>query len=317
MPTQDPGPFPWEDDDEPPGLSIRPLSHADLQAFLAEWDDDEPPRRPPSTTRAPRAGRPGGRPLAPRPPTTPTTPTPATVGRPGASALAEYRRHCDTELAAWTRTLPLRLAAVFAAGTIVWLVGRKLLGMAPGLLAGFAAAAAVGWRLRFRPSVDTPAWQRGAHGEQRTAKVLSRLEPHGWVVLHGLAVPGSRANLDHLLIGPGGVFVVDSKQYSGRLQLSGDGTLWHGRYALDSTLQAVRFEADRAITVLGMPAVEAVPVVAVHGAPVPWGTVKVNDVTVVTAGHLTDLLRARPTILQPHKVAWSASRARQRFHPAA
>jgi hypothetical protein len=231
--------------------------------------------------------------------------------------MAEYRRRCDTELAAWTRTLPLRLAATLAAGAAAWLLGHGTLGMPLGLLAGLAAAAVAGWRLRFRPSADTLAWRHGAHGERRTARLLDRLQPHGWVVLHDLAVPGSRANLDHLLIGPGGVFVVDSKQYSGRLQLGADGTLWHGRYPLTLTLRAVRFEADCATAVLGVPAVEAVPVVAVHGAPVPWGSLQVDAVTVVAAGQLTDLLRARPAILHAHKVAWIAQRARQRFRPAA
>jgi hypothetical protein len=68
-------------------------------------------------------------------------------------------------------------------------------------------------------------------------------------VLHDLAVPGSRANIDHMVIGPGGVFVIDSKQYRGRLQLDPSGRLWHGRYPLTPTLQAVSFEADRAAQV--------------------------------------------------------------------
>jgi hypothetical protein len=51
---------------------------------------------------------------------------------------------------------------------------------------------------------------------------------------------------DHLAIGPGGVFVIDSKQYSGRLQLDSFGGLWHGRYPLAPTLRAVSFEADQA-----------------------------------------------------------------------
>jgi hypothetical protein len=90
------------------------------------------------------------------------------------------------------------------------------------------------------------------------------------VVLHDLAVPGSRANLDHLVIGPGGVFVVDSKHYRGRLQLDPSGRLWHGRYPLTAVLRAVSFEADRAARVLADPQV-VVPIVAVHGAQVPWG----------------------------------------------
>jgi hypothetical protein len=47
--------------------------------------------------------------------------------------------------------------------------------------------------LRFQPSPDAVAWRRGAAGEQRTARLLSHLERHGWAVLHDLAVPGSPA----------------------------------------------------------------------------------------------------------------------------
>jgi hypothetical protein len=105
-------------------------------------------------------------------------------------------------------------------------------------------------------------------GERRTARLLSPLERHGWAVLHDLALPGSRANLDHLMIGPGGVFVIDSKQYRGRLQLDSSGRLWHGRYPLAPVLGAVSFEADRAAQVLTDPDV-VVPIVAVHGVGVP------------------------------------------------
>jgi hypothetical protein len=63
-------------------------------------------------------------------------------------------------------------------------------------LAGLAVAGLVGWRLRFRPSEQARAWQRGAHGEQQTARLLGPLERRGWAVLHDLAVPDSRANID-------------------------------------------------------------------------------------------------------------------------
>jgi hypothetical protein len=49
-------------------------------------------------------------------------------------------------------------------------------------------------------------------------------------VLHDLAIPGSAANIDHLVIGPGGVVVIDTKQYRGRLYLDRYGLLWHGRH---------------------------------------------------------------------------------------
>jgi Nuclease-related domain len=119
-----------------------------------------------------------------------------------------------------------------------------------------------GWGLRFRPSQDAVAWRRGAVGKRRTARLLGPLERDAWVVLHDLAVPRSRANLDHLVIGPGGVFVVDSKRYSGRLQLDPSGQLWHGRYPLAPTFRAVSFEADQAAQVLPDPGMAVVPIVA-------------------------------------------------------
>jgi hypothetical protein len=126
-----------------------------------------------------------------------------------------------------------------------------------------------GWRLRFRPSPDAVAWRRGSAGERRTAQLLGPLERHGWAVLHDLAVPRSQANIDHLVIGPGGVFVIDSKHYRGRLQLDPTGRLRHGRYPLAPTVRAVSFEADQAAQVLPDPGVVVRPIIAIHGAQVP------------------------------------------------
>jgi hypothetical protein len=145
---------------------------------------------------------------------------------------------------------------------------------------------------------------------------LAALERHGWAVLHDLAVPGSTANIDHLAIGPGGVFVIDSKQYRGRLQLDPTGRLWHGRYPLAPTLRAVSFEADQAAQVLPDPGVVVVPIVAVHGARVPWGNVVVDGVPVVTARRLPSMLRQLPAVLGPERVATVADQARIRFRAA-
>jgi Nuclease-related domain len=185
------------------------------------------------------------------------------------------------------------------------------------LVLGGLAALVAGWALRFRPSPEAVAWRRGAAGERRTARLLAPLERHGWVVLHDLALPGSRANLDHLVIGPGGVFVIDSKQYRGRLQLDPTGRLWHGRYPLAPTLQAVSFEADQAAQVLPDSGVAVVPIVAVHGAQVPWGKVVLDGVPVVSARRLPSMLRALPPVLGPERVAAMADQARVRFQPAA
>jgi hypothetical protein len=220
------------------------------------------------------------------------------------------------EWAAWTRTLPWRVAATLGIGAGGGVVG-SLLAPPLGLVVGGLAAVVAGLGLRFRASPDAVAWRRGAAGERRTAHLLGPLGRHGWVVLHDLAVPGSRANLDHLAIGPGGVFVIDSKQYRGRLQLDRSGRLWHGRYPLAPTLHAVSFEADQAARVLPDPGVAVVPIVAVHGAPVPWGKVVTDGVPVVPARRLPSMLRQLPAVLGPERVATLADQARIRLHAAA
>jgi len=185
------------------------------------------------------------------------------------------------------------------------------------LVLGALAAVAAGLGLRFKPSPKATAWRRGAAGERRTARLLAVLERHGWAVLHDLAVPRSQANIVHLVIGPGGVFVIDSKQYRGRLQLDPSGRLWYGRYPLAPTLCTVSFEADQAAQVLPDPGVAVVPIVAVHGAQVPWGKVVVEGVPVVPAKRLPSMLRQLPAVLEPERVAALAHQARFYFHPAA
>jgi hypothetical protein len=291
--------FPFDDNDRP-STSVRPLSQADLQAIVAHLSDD-----PDQLLAGTGADRPV---VAMR--------VRASVGRPGRSAQARWRRMRAAEWAAWIRTVPWRVAAVLGIGTAAGLLG-SLLASRLGLVVGGLAAVAAGWGLRFRPSPDAVAWRRGAAGERRTARLLDPLERQGWAVLHDLAVPGSRANLDHLVIGPGGVFVIDSKQYRGRLQLDPSGQLWHGRYPLAPSLQAVSFEADQAAQVLPDPGVVVLPVVAVHGAQVPWGKVVIEGVPVIAARRLPSMLRSLPHLLGPERIATLADQARVRFHPAA
>jgi hypothetical protein len=60
---------------------------------------------------------------------------------------------------------------------------------------------------------STKAWGSGGVGE---AKVGARLEELGGsdvLVLHDRRIPGTRANIDHLAVGPAGVYVIDAKRY--------------------------------------------------------------------------------------------------------
>ncbi len=121
----------------------------------------------------------------------------------------------------------------------------------------------------------------------------------------------------HLVIGPGGVLAIDSKQYLGRLGVDRDGMVWHGRHLLVSALRTTLWEADQADEVLGIADLQVPAIVAVHGATVPWGRLQADGVTIVPARQVPDLLQSLPPILGPERVAWLANRTRLRFHPAA
>jgi hypothetical protein len=79
----------------------------------------------------------------------------------------------------------------------------------------------------------------------------------------------------------------------------------------------VSFETDQAAQVLPNPGVAVVPIVAVHGARVPWGKIVVEGVPVVPARRLPSMLRVLSAVLAPERVADVADQARIRFHAAA
>jgi hypothetical protein len=68
---------------------------------------------------------------------------------------------------------------------------------------------------------STRAWATGARGEEKLAKALEGID--GLRVLHDRRVPGSRANIDHIIIAPAGVFVIDAKNYRGRIEIRNRG----------------------------------------------------------------------------------------------
>jgi hypothetical protein len=64
------------------------------------------------------------------------------------------------------------------------------------------------------------AWEKGAAGEQKLGRLLDALANDGVItVLHDRALPRSRANLDHLVVAANGVWVIDAKNYDGRVEV--------------------------------------------------------------------------------------------------
>jgi Nuclease-related domain len=296
------------------GLSVRALTAEQLQRFLdahadqpaellgSGWTALDPPGHPRGDIRTP--------PAATLP--VPASPVIGSLGSPGRSALGAYRRQRALELAGWTRSLAWRAPLVAGAGLVAQVLADQA-GLRRAGLLGLAVAVLVGWRLRFCPSEHARTWQRGAHGERHTARLLDRLIRDGYMVFHDLAMPDSAANVDHLVIGPSGVFVIDSKQWSGVVHQGADGLVWHNHYPLDRTLETVRWETQVIGRLLGT---RIHPLLCVHGAHVHGGGLHAQGVAIVPANLLRSAL-GYDRVLSDGDVALLAATARMRLRPVA
>jgi hypothetical protein len=114
---------------------------------------------------------------------------------------------------------------------------------------------------------DERAWRIGATGERKVAAQLDKL-PDGWHVLHSLPVGKRGADIDHLVIGPGGVFTINTKHHpDARIWVGGDTFLVNGHkqpYVRNSRHEAER--ASRLLTKAVGASVTVTGVIAVVGA---------------------------------------------------
>ena len=74
------------------------------------------------------------------------------------------------------------------------------------------------------------AWAAGAAGERAVARRLGRARRAE--VLSDRAWPGRRSNLDHVVVAPSGVFVIDTKAYRGRVELIDRGSFCRASFRL-------------------------------------------------------------------------------------
>ena len=98
---------------------------------------------------------------------------------------------------------------------------------------------------------DERAWRIGADGEEKVAARLAKVikkDPR-WRVIHAIPVGNRGSDIDHLIIGPGGVFTANAKHHPGAKIWVGGGT-----FMVNGTKQPyirnARHEASRAAELL-------------------------------------------------------------------
>jgi hypothetical protein len=244
---------------------------------------------------------------------------------PGYSALAEARRRLATA-PGWEWQVAAALGLAFTAGLVAGALSRWSLLLLPVLVMVLGAGLAV---TTARRRALVTSWRQGAKGERQTARLLAKLDREGWKVLHDLAIPGSRANVDHLAIGPGGLWVIDSKLWGKRVHWDPRHGWMHGQAAITPELNTTRWEASEVEQALAdtlnaaarhLPGGYGIDVQltwCVHGEPLPGGKLIVDGETIVNPRRLLSLLRAsRGPTLPPAAVEEIALTAAAVLRPA-
>jgi hypothetical protein len=178
----------------------------------------------------------------------------------------------------------------------LWVPAVRLLALALAVL-GIVAL----MRLRARPgrmADERAIWAAGARGEELVAAQLARL-PEGFVVLNNVPLPG-RDDVDHVVVGPAGVAVVETKYLSGQIACLGPGhwvqTKRDGpRLIADPAAQAERAAAAvrQGLRAAGWGHVPVWPLL-VFAHPRSVLLVEASPVPVVRAAGLVEALLAEP-----------------------
>lgn len=241
------------------------------------------------------------------------TDEPDTLDRIESPALAPPRPRTggpanDPRLPVWARRAAITVVVGFA--FTVW----------QGWRIGLTAAAAVAIAdtvYHSRTMSLIPAAARVSEAQRRTRRRLMLLRPLGYRALHRRGIPGTESIIDHVVVGPGGVFAVDSEHWDRRLPvraIAAGGSpapparaasaaastsaagpmLYHGPYSQRERLAHACWEAGCAARLvgaeLGRP-VYVAPAMIIYGPTVPWIIARLRGVDVFAGRRVVRFFR--------------------------
>ncbi|MEW9530086.1 nuclease-related domain-containing protein [Microbispora sp. NPDC049125] len=243
---------------------------------------------------------------------------PSTPAEAPASTYAPVERASVRSLVRDPRYRPLRrrvLVALVAGVVVGVLLGGWRIGLTAAVLAFIGDAVH-----QARTVSSIPAWRRASAAERRTEAQLKKLERSGYKTLHARAIPGSEAQIDHLVVGPTGVYAVDSEKWDKRLpvRVQSHRKLFHGPFNRKPRLDEARWEAaqasDRISKALGRE-ITVVPSLAIYGPAIPWRILNIRDVDVFSGGLVRKWIVKRERSLTTAEIE-SIYRAAERVLPA-
>jgi hypothetical protein len=157
---------------------------------------------------------------------------------------------------------------------------------------------------------ETHALYRGVVGEIEVGEALDRLGAE-WVALHALPVDVGAADIDHLVVGPAGVYIISTKNHSGLNVWASQRTFMAGgvRYPHVRNMEYEMGRAERMLTSAAGSPVEVSGVLAVVAAKSLVVRERHRDVAVVAANQLVSWLQRGKRVLTAAEVSHIATAA--------
>ncbi|MGB6456775.1 MAG: nuclease-related domain-containing protein, partial [Streptosporangiaceae bacterium] len=225
------------------------------------------------------------------------------VGFPSRLIVAQLA--ADPRVPIWIRRAVGVLAV--AAGFSFWLGWRYGLTIA-------AVAAIIDTVYQSKTVSLIPAAARVAFAQRRTSRRLLLLRPWGYHALHARPIPGTESIIDHLVVGPGGVFAVDSERWDRRLPVrtvasnsAAGPVLYHGPFSQKDRLAHARWEAAQATHLLSREMRRQItvrPAMVIYGPTVPWTVAKLRGVDVFSGRSVPRYFTSRTRIKGETAMNW-------------
>jgi hypothetical protein len=220
------------------------------------------------------------------------SPDPAPQPRPDRRSVPALMS-ADPRLTVWIRRAVMAL--VVGVGLAIWVGWRWG-------LTGAALVAVLDTLYQSKAMAPVPAEARATSAQRKTRRRLAGLRTSGYVTLNARGIPDSDQQIDHLVVGPSGIYAIDSEQWDRRLPVrvakaaKGDGVLYHGPFSQTERLKHARWEAGEAArllsTQLGQP-VTVRPAMVIYGPDINWGVASLRGVEVFAGNRVRKFFRAQ------------------------
>lgn len=206
----------------------------------------------------------------------------------------EWARVRGTVLSLWPLFLSFILMGAF--------ITALCLGRAFGLFAVLFIASIVFMTVSWRRGVRrVTSFFVGARGEERVAGVLATL-PATYHVFHDFVASGRP--VDHVVVGPAGVFAIETKNWRGKVTVEDNDVLVDGVLADRAPLRQALHEGDAVRTELTKLGWEGAvqPVLCFASDTFAESQKIVGRVAIINAQRLAEWIRTLPEILPPEEL---------------